>query len=160
MLFQQLSQIIVEVGVSSSHKEHILASIRNRSIPWEEKTHEDPEFFPKETEKLWIMLDEGKPSKLETKEHPSDPTCTSGDKQRNLEDLHDDREYMDPIESWFQMTISIHSSFIIQHFVASHQLVQLVPHVLAFSRIYFLSLKMSIIILLLCTWLHWKYSYT
>ena len=42
MLFQELSQILVEAGVSASQKEHILVSIIDRSIPLEEKTHEDP----------------------------------------------------------------------------------------------------------------------
>ena len=166
MLFQDLFQILAKVGVSTSHKDHILASIRERSIPLEEKTHEDPEDLPKETEKLWIMHDEEEP--LES-EHLSDPTFTLEDKQRNVEDLHDalnvthessDQEYMDPIESWFQMIVSIHSLFIIQRFVASHELVELVPHVLVFSCIYFSNLNMSIIILLLRTLMHWMYSYT
>ena len=129
MLFQDLFQILAEVGVSTSQKDHILASIRKRSIPLEEKTHEDPEDLPKEAEKLWIMHDEEDPLEAE---HISDPTFTLEDKQRNVEDLHDalnvthessEQDYMDPIESWFQMTVSIHSSFIIRQFVASHELV-------------------------------------
>jgi len=115
------------------------------------------------------MLDEENPSEAEIEEHQPDPACTLEDEQRKLEDLHDapdvahesnDQEYIDPIEHWFQMTVSIHTSLIIQRFVASHQLMQLVPHVLVFSRICFSNLNMNMIILLLRTWLHWKSSYT
>jgi len=123
ILFQELFKILAEDGLSASEKEHIWASIRNRSIPREEKTHEALEDFPKETEKLWIMIDEENPLEADAKEHPFDLVCTSGDKQRNLEDFHDDQEYMDPTESWFHMTLSIYSSFIIRQSVASHQLV-------------------------------------
>ena len=86
------------------------------------------------------MHDEENPSKAK---HLSNMTCTLEDKQRNVEDFHDsmdvahessDKEYMDHIQSWFQMTVSIHS-FIIRQFVASPQLVELVYHVMVFSYI-------------------------
>jgi len=67
------------------------------------------------------MLDEEKPSGGEIEEHQPDLACTL-EEQRKLEDLHDApnvahesnyQDYMDPIESWFQMAISIHPSLII-----------------------------------------------
>ena len=146
MLFQDLFQILAEDGVSTSQKDHFLASIRESSIPLEEKTHEDPEDLLKETEKLWIVHDEEEPLEVE---HLSDPTFTLEDKQRNVEDFHDalnlahessDQDYMDPVESLFQMIFSIPSSFIIRKFVESHYLVKLLPHVLVFSCIYFSNL--------------------
>ena len=47
MLFQELSQILEEAWVSASQKDHILASIKERSIPMEEKFHEYSEDIPK-----------------------------------------------------------------------------------------------------------------
>ena len=86
-----------------------------------------------------------------------------------MEDFHDapdisresnDQDYMDPIEYWFHITVSIHFSFLIRQIVASHQLTQLVPHVQVFPRICFSNLKMNNIIFLLHTWMNWNYPYT
>lgn len=69
------------------------------------------------------MLAEEKPSEAKIEEHQHDPVCTLEDEKTKLEDFHDaqnvshesnEQEYMDPIESWFQMTASIHISLIIQ----------------------------------------------
>ena len=76
MIFHELSQILEEATVFSSHNENILASIRDRFIPLEGKTHEDLEDLPRKIKKPWIMLDEEKQSEKEIKEHPSDPTYT------------------------------------------------------------------------------------
>lgn len=86
MLFQELSQILVEAGVSSSQKDYILASITERSIPQEKKTHEDPEDLPNETGNLWIIHDEEKASEVE---HLYDLAYTLEDKQGNVEDWSD-----------------------------------------------------------------------
>ena len=51
MLLQDLSQILVEDGVSASQKEHILSSIKDRSTPLEEEIHEEPEDIPREAKK-------------------------------------------------------------------------------------------------------------
>lgn len=110
MLFKELSQILAEAGVSTSQKEHILASIRNRYTPLEEENHEEPKYIPREIERRWTMLDEEKPSEAEIEEHQPDPSCTLEDEQRKFKDLHDapnfshelnSQEYMDPIEYWF-----------------------------------------------------------
>ena len=85
MLFEDLFQILGEAGVSNSQKDNILASIRERSIPLEEKTHEDLKDLPKETDKLWIMHDDEEPLEAE---HLSDLTFTLEDKQINEEDFH------------------------------------------------------------------------
>ena len=87
-----------------------MASIRNHFTPLEEENHQEPKYLPRETKRLWIMLDEEKRSEEEIEEHQPDPTCTLEDEERKLEDLHDapdvahesnDQEYMDPIESLF-----------------------------------------------------------
>lgn len=123
MVFKELSQILAEVGVSSSQKEHILTSNINWSTALEEENHEEPEDLPRETKRLWIVLDEEKPLEADIEEHQPNPTCTLEDEHRRLEDLHDipnffnksnNQEYMDSIESLFHMTVSIHRSLIIQ----------------------------------------------
>lgn len=89
MLFKKLSQIVAEAWVSASQKEHILESIRNRATPLEEENHEEPEDLPMETEKLWIILNEEKPSEAEIEERQPNPSCTLKDEQIKLEDFHD-----------------------------------------------------------------------
>jgi hypothetical protein len=67
------------------------------------------------------------------------------------------KEYSDPIEIWFQLVIRSHHSFI--YFLVSSSK-QLVLHTPICIKIYLLNLSMDIFLTLLCTWIHWKYSYT
>lgn len=82
--YSKWSQILAEAGVYASHKEHILASIRNRYDPLEEENHEEPEDPPRETENLCIMFDEETPSEVEIEEHQRDPTYTLEDEKNKI----------------------------------------------------------------------------
>jgi hypothetical protein len=68
-----------------------------------------------------------------------------------------DRDY---IEAWFQTIIKPQYPSILQHFLASSPQEQLASHVWATIEVYFSYLDMSLLVNLLRTWLHWKYSYT
>jgi hypothetical protein len=110
---------------------------------------------------------------LETKEFPpcpsSNPLCIQEVDQEYLYGMTEEniqsgpneeanQGYHDYIEHWFQTTIRLkqHHSFLQQLF-ASYHLKQLVPHVLVFIKVYCSNLNVSIFVILLLTWLHWKY---
>jgi hypothetical protein len=85
-----------------------------------------------------------------------------------LEDLHgmvmEDIEQgsqgnQDYIESWFKFVIGPQHS-ILQQFLASYHQSSWFLISLVFIKVYFSNLNMSIFVILLCTWIHWKYSYT
>ena len=66
----------------------------------------------------------------------------------------------DYIEAWFQSVISGQLHSILQQFLAPSFQGKLVFHTLAFIKLYFSVVGMSIVETLLRKWLHWKYSYT
>jgi hypothetical protein len=122
-----------------------------------------------EIEELWTTSDEEKTLEPEIEEFlacfSADPLCITECEDQFSEEPHDlsTRESQgnkDYIESWFQTVIRPQYSSILQHFLASSPQEQLVSHVRTTIEVYFSYLDMSILINMLCTWLHWKYSYT
>jgi len=69
------------------------------------------------------------------------------------------RGYQDYIEIWFQTTIKP-QRYLLQQFFTSHHSKLLVSHVLVCFKTHFSNRNVSIFLILLRTWLHWKYSYT
>ena len=67
--------------------------------------------------------------------------------------------YQDYIEIWFQETIRPQQS-LLQQFLASYHSKLMIYHVLVCFKADFSNLNVSIFLILLRTWLHWKYSYT
>jgi len=88
--------------------------------------------------------------------------CLQENDYQTVEDLHqlENHKYMDSIESWFQATINPSYLFIIQKIFVACQLKKLVSHAFVCIEFYSLKLNVSIINILLRTWLHWKYFYT
>jgi len=66
----------------------------------------------------------------------------------------------DHIKTWFQRVIRPPYHSIFRHFLASNLYEQLISHVQAFIKAYFSNLDMSLLIILLHKWVHWKFSYT
>ncbi len=64
------------------------------------------------------------------------------------------------IEVWFQKINKMEHHSLLQHFLISSKSKNLVSNIQVHVKEYVLSLHMSLSITLLCTWLHWKYSYT
>jgi hypothetical protein len=97
------------------------------------------------------------------------PLCTQVTNQQIVEDLDGmtkediqsgDNEQVnqvhhDYIELWFQTP-----SFTLQQFLTSYQSKKLVSHILVSIKAYLPSLNMNLFVIMLCTWIHWKYSYT
>jgi hypothetical protein len=103
----------------------------------------------------------------------ADPICTSNTNHFEEDNLHrmgkediqcdlnkeEKQEYSDPIEIWFQLVIRSHHSFIFHYCLISSSK-QLVLHTLVCIKNYLLNPSMDIFLTLLCTRIHWKYSYT
>jgi hypothetical protein len=180
MFLQELSCILAAAGISASQEEHILTVAKNLVV----SPQEDLEFpsgsycqFVEETQESWIECNEEKPLEPDIEEFlaclSADPVCTSEtnhleentlrgmEKEDMLCDLNKEgkREYLDPIERWFQLVVRSHYSFTFNYCLISSSK-QLVLHTPVCIKIYLLNPSMDIFLTLLCTWLHWKYYYT
>ena len=67
-----------------------------------------------------------------------------------------DQGYQNYIETWFQET----NKSPLQQFLTSYHSKLLVSHVLVCFNTHFSNMNMTIFLILLHTWLYWKYSYT
>ena len=68
------------------------------------------------------------------------------------------QEHYDYIELWFQKLIEMKHPSLIQQLFASYHLNQLVYHTLVYFKAFLPNLTISMFVMLLGTWLHWKYS--
>ena len=66
----------------------------------------------------------------------------------------------DHFKIWFQLVIRPQHHSIFQHSLASNLYDQLTFHVQTFIKVYFSNLDMSLLMILLRKWMHWKFSYT
>jgi hypothetical protein len=180
MFLQELSHILAVARISTSQEEHILIAVKNLVVsPQQDLEVPSDSYcqFVEETQESWIVFNGEKPLEPEIEEFlaclSADPVCTpktnhleednlrSMEKEDMLCDLNKEekREYLDPIERWFQLVIRSHHSFIFHYFLISSSK-QLVLHTLVCIKSYILNPSMDIFLTLLRTWLHWKYSYT
>jgi hypothetical protein len=74
-------------------------------------------------------------------------------------DVQTNQGQHDYIELWFQKAIRP-EHFVLQYFLTSLQSKKLVPHVLVLIKVCFSNQNVSTFVILLRTWLHWKYFYT
>ena len=77
-------------------------------------------------------------------------------------DLHEEGNhgYSDPIETWFKIIIRSHISFVIPYLFKSYHLHPLVSHTHEHFKVHFINVSVNMFMILLCTWLHWKYTFT
>ena len=102
-----------------------------------------------------------------------DPLCVQKNNHSKEDNLHDmveediqisvdeqvNQGCQDYIEIWFQTTIKTQQS-LLQQFLTSHPSKLLVSHIMVCFKTHFSNRNVSIFLILLRTWLHWKYSYT
>ena len=69
------------------------------------------------------------------------------------------QEHQDYIEHWFHMTTRLNHHSLLQQLSTSSSK-QLILRILVYIKDYLSNLSMNVFLHLLCTWLHWKYSYT
>ena len=63
--------------------------------------------------------------------------------------VEEDQKPKDHVQIWSQLVIR-------KQFLT----LNLYDHVQEFTRVYFSNLDMSLLMILLCKWMHWKFSYT
>ena len=66
----------------------------------------------------------------------------------------------DYIKNWFQEVIKPQCRFLLRHFLLPNQIGWLVPHIQVIIEVNVSYVDMGKFITFLCTWLHWKSSYT
>jgi hypothetical protein len=180
MFLQELSHILAAAGISTSQEEHILTTIKNLFVSPQEDLEVPSDSscqFVEETKESWIEFNGEKPLEPEIEEFLSylsaDLVCTPKTNHLEEDNLHSmekedmscdlnkegKQEYHDPIERWFQLVIRSHYSFTFHYCLISSSK-KLVLHTLVCIKTYLLNPSMNIFLTLLCTWLHWKYSYT
>jgi hypothetical protein len=130
-----------------------------------------------EIKELWTPSNEEQILEPEIEEFLAciDPLCIEECESQNFEDLWGvTKTYMqadnidvqgsqgmkDYIEEWFQTIIRPRNHFLLQHFLASNQSYQLASHIQTTIKVHLPYLDMSLFLILLRTWFHWKYSYT
>ena len=69
-------------------------------------------------------------------------------------------EHQDYIEIWFQEVIRPQYYSLLQHLIMPKQVGWLVLHIQVITVVTFLYVDMSMFLILLCTWSHWKSFYT
>jgi len=91
-----------------------------------------------------------------------DSLCLQESDCQTVEDLHqlENHTHVDFIESWFRAIIKPPYFLIIWKLLVPYQLKQLVSHTLVCLEVYSLKLSVSIISILLRTWLQWNSPYT
>jgi hypothetical protein len=178
---RELSQILAAAGISSFQEEHILAAAKSIStspeILEESRSYELQNDFPcqnvKEDEKLWTTSSGEQSLRPEIEEFSTsistDPLCTSEINHPEEEDLHSMMkesieitvdEHQDYIEIWFQEVIRPQYYSLLQHLLMPKQVGWLVLHIQVITAVTFSYMDMSMFLILLRTWLHWKSSYT
>jgi hypothetical protein len=127
----------------------------------------------KEAEKLWTTSSGEKSLRPEIEEFSTsistNPLCTLENNHPEEEDLHstmkesieiivDEHQYY--IEIWFQEVIRPQYYSLLQHLQMPKQVGWLVLHIQVITTVTFLHVDMSMFLILLRTWLHWKSYYT
>jgi hypothetical protein len=178
---RELSQILAIAGISSSQEEHILTIAKNLNtsleILEESRSYELQNDFPfqnaKENEKLWTTPSREQSLRPAIEEFSTsisaDPLCTLEINHPKEEDLHSMMKesieitvdkHQDYIEIWFQEVIRPQYYSLIQHLLMPKQVGWLVLHIQVITAVNFSYMDMSMFLILLRTWLHWKSSYT
>ena len=76
---------------------------------------------------------------------------------KDNEEAHRDLGY---IEGWLQTIFKERKHFLFQQFLASHERNKLAFHIQVYVKVSIATLNENSVMVLLCTWLHWKFSYT
>ena len=181
-ILEELSRILATAGISSSQEEQILTAVKNLSaspeVIKEPEFHEEPKASTdhlcqsmEETEESCTTYDGERPLEPEIEELlpclSTNPVCINHSylcgmiEENGQHCLNEevDQEHHSYIESWFTTIFEPHHSFLL-HLLASNHLHLLVFHALMNIKAYMLNLGMNVFVYLLCTWIHWKHSYT
>ena len=106
----------------------------------------------KDIEHSWTISNQENPLEPEIEEDKENNTHNSFNEEM-------DQGHHDYIECWFQATVRLHHHPLLQQLFKSYCSKLLVHHVRVLIKVYYINLNVSIFMILLRTWLHWKYSY-
>jgi hypothetical protein len=164
-----------------------LTTVKNIPILWEvidnknfHETHLEGLFnhpcqFTEEIRKPWTTSNGEKTTEPKTKEFPpcpsSDPLCIQEVNQEDMyglveEGIHsgqneeENQVHCEYIEHWFHTTIRLKHQSLLQKLSTSYHSKQLEYHALVYIKEHFSNMSLNIFVILLCTWIHWKYSNT
>jgi hypothetical protein len=136
-----LTQILADVGISSSLEGEILTRIKDSNTP--------PETIEDSTSEESCISDDEQSFEQEIEE----------DEEELQHDLSEEnRAYESLIEQWFQVTTQLDQSFCF--YLVSLSLQRLDSFTLVYFHFSFKKLPLNILLLLLREWLHWKFNYT
>jgi hypothetical protein len=174
MSLQEISHILVEVGISTSQEKHISTAFKNLVVSPQEDLEVPSDsygqFFEK-TQEPRIECNGEQPLEPEFEEflaclladpvytpetnHLEEDTLCGMEKEDMLCYLNKEekQEYSDPIEIWFQLVIRSNHSFIFHYCLISSSK-QLALHTLVCIKVYILNPSMDIFLTLSRTWLH------
>jgi hypothetical protein len=180
MFLQEISRILETTGIFTSREEHILTAVTNLVVSPQEDLEVPSDSscqFVEGNKESWIEFNGEELMEPDIEESlvclSSDHVCNPKTNHLEEDNLHsmveediqcdlnkeEKQEYSDPIETWFQLVIRSHHSFIFHYFLISSSK-WLVLHTPVCIKIYLLNPSMNIFLTLLRTWIHWKYSYT
>jgi len=143
-----------------------------------EGPHPEKQDSKEEIKEPWATLDEEKRSKSEIERVPSwlssNPPCTQEKDQQKEEDQkvmiegdmkndpnqQDDQGYQSYIEIWFQKVTKLQRYFLPKLCLIPSKPEHLVSEIWIVVKACISSLHIILSLLLMCTWLHWKHSYT
>ena len=104
-----------------------------------------------------------KGEKPKIEEFSAYPLCTFEINQSGEWDLHDmmkEGEYQDYIESWFQEVTQTQYHSFLQYLLIQKKVSHFIFYIQVISAINISYVYRGIFFSLLCSWLHWKSSYT
>jgi len=136
--------------------------------PQEENLELSSSYLCEEVNESWIMGNEDQTLEPEIEEFLAsishDPLCIQDFEQVPQEEfcamtINENQADKDHLKTWFQLVISSQHYSIIQHSFSSN-LDQINFHVQTYIKVYFSNLDMSLLMILLRKWMHWKFSYT
>ena len=141
-----LTQILAEVGISSSLEEEILTRLKGSTTP-QEINEDSTESCISDGEKSFEQEIEEEEQQIE-------------EEQQELQHDLSERNcaYQSFIEQWFQVSTRLDSFFIF--YLVDLQLQQLDSFTLEYFHFSFKQFLLDILLLLLREWLHWKFNYT
>jgi len=143
-----------------------------------EGPHPTDEYAKEKIKQPWAALDEEKTSELEIERAPSwlpsNPPCSQEKNQQKEEDVKDmiegdmkndpdqqkDQRYQSDIEIWFQTVTKLQQYSLPQLCLIPSKSNHLVYEIRILVKACISSLHIILSLISMCTWLHWKYSYT
>jgi len=180
MSLEVLSQILVVAWISTSQEEFIFTIFKKLSVsPLLDEdleiSHDSSCLSTKEIEKSCTKSDGEHLDEPEIEEllpcpaaspvciletnYPSFPGMTEEDFQSGPNEEMG-QYHQDYIKHWFQTTIQSKYYSHLQILFVSRLSKLLISHALVHSNSHMLNLSMNISLYLICTWLHWKFSFT